>query len=54
MTEAYTLAEVEQDIYDTYQWFHREGGIGVYPREEGRLGNLWALWDLLIEEENND
>lgn len=52
MTNAYTLAEVEQDIHDTYQWFHKEAP-GVTPREEGNLGALWALHDLLIEEENN-
>lgn len=54
MTEAYTLEEVEREIYDTYHWFHREAGVNVYPREEGRLGALWSLFDLLIEEEKEN
>lgn len=54
MNNAYSLAEVEQEIYDTYQWFHKEGGVTVYPREEGQLGALWALFDILIEEEKED
>lgn len=53
MNNAYTLAEVEQEIYDTYHWFHENAGVTVYPREEGQLGALWALFDLLIEEEND-
>lgn len=51
MNQAYSLAEVEQEIYDTYQWFHKEGGVTVYPREEGNLGALWALHDLLVDDE---
>ncbi len=49
----YTLAEVEQEIYDTYQWFHKQAGVYVRPREEGRLGALWGLWSLLVEDEKN-
>lgn len=49
----YTLAEVEQDIYDTYKWFHEQNPF-VKPQESGRLGDLWALWDIMIEEEEND
>ena len=50
MGNAYTLEEVEQEISQTYQWFHREAGVTVYPREEGHLGSLWALHDLLVED----
>lgn len=50
MSNAYTLAEVENEIASVYQWFHKEAGVGVYPREEGQLGALWALFDLLVEE----
>jgi len=49
----YTLAEVEQDIYDTYQWFHDQNPF-VKPQESGRLGDLWALFDILVEEENSE
>lgn len=48
----YTLPEVEADIHQTYKWFH-ENAPGVWPQEEGQLGALWALFDLLIEEEND-
>lgn len=47
----YTLAEVEEEIKSTYVWFHENAGIAVYPREEGQLGALWSLFDILIEEE---
>lgn len=55
MTEAapYTLAQVEQEIYDTYRWFHDQNP-NVYPQETGHLGALWSLFDLLIEEENEN
>lgn len=55
MTEAapYTLAQVEQEIYDTYQWFH-EQNPHVYPQETGQLGALWALHDIMIEEEKDN
>lgn len=46
----YTLEEVEQDIYDMYQWFHGQNP-NVRPQATGRLGDLWALWDLLMEDE---
>lgn len=56
MTEAapYTLAQVEEEISQTYRWFHENAGISVYPREEGQLGALWSLFDLLIEEEKDN
>jgi hypothetical protein len=54
MSNAYTLAEVEQEIYDTYQWFHKNAGVNVYPQESGQLGALWSLFDLLIEEASDD
>lgn len=50
----YTLDEVEKEISSTYHWFHHEAGVNVYPREEGRLGALWSLFDLLIEEEKEN
>lgn len=53
MTAAYTLPEVENEIAETYRWFH-ENAPGVWPREEGQLGALWHLFDLLIEEENDN
>ena len=54
MTSAYTLAEVEQEIYDTYRWFHANAGVTVYPREEGQLRALWSLFEILIEEEKEN
>lgn len=54
MSNAYTLAEVEQEITDTYRWFHENAGVNVHPREEGQLGALWSLFDLLIEEEQSE
>lgn len=53
MNDAYSLAEVEQEISDHYHWFAKNAP-GVWPREEGQLGALWALFDILIEEENAD
>lgn len=52
MTEVapYTLDEVENEIASVYQWFHKENPH-VKPQETGQLGALWALFDLLIEEE---
>lgn len=50
-SNAYTLEEVENEISETYKWFHRTGGVNVKPQETGQLGALWALFDLLIEEE---
>lgn len=49
----YTLEEVEQEIYDTYQWFHQQNPH-VKPQETGRLGDLWALFDLMTYEEDNN
>lgn len=51
-SDAYTLEEVENEIRSTYEWFHRENPL-VKPQETGQLGALWALFDILIEEENN-
>lgn len=51
-SNAYTLSEVEQELYETYRWFHKENPL-VKPQETGQLGALWSLFDLLIEEENN-
>lgn len=42
-----TLEEVEQRIYDFYQWYAREAP-GVKPKEHGLLGILWSKFDLLI------
>lgn len=50
MGNAYTLEEVENELYETYKWFHQENPL-VKPQETGQLGALWALFDLLIEEE---
>lgn len=52
-TKPYTLAEVESEIQQTYFWFAKNAP-GVWPREEGQLGALWALFDILIEEENDN
>ena len=51
-SEAYTLEEVERELYETYRWWH-EQAPGVTPKEEGTLGALWGLFDLLIEEEES-
>lgn len=52
-TKPYTLAEVESEIQQTYFWFAKNAP-GVWPREEGQLGALWALFDILIEEEKDN
>lgn len=52
MDNAYTLEEVENEISETYKWFHKENPT-VKPQETGQLGALWALFDILIEEEDN-
>ena len=52
-TQPYTLAQVEAELYDTYRWFHDQNP-NVYPQETGHLGALWSLFDLLIEEENEN
>lgn len=55
MTEAapYTLAQVEQEIYQQYRFFY-ENAPGVYPQESGQLGALWSLHDLLVEERREE
>lgn len=45
----YTLAEVEQEIQETYFWFHEQNPF-VKPQETGRLGDLWALHEILVDE----
>lgn len=45
------ITEVEQAIYDLYQHFHREAP-GVWPREEGRLAQLWSTFDYLRQQEH--
>lgn len=45
-----TVAQIEQEIYETYQHFHREAP-GVQPQEEGRLGFLWEAFDYLVTQE---
>lgn len=50
MNNAYTLPELEQEIYDTYRWFHDQNPF-VKPQESGNLGALWALFDIMIAEE---
>lgn len=51
--DAYTLPELEKDIHDTYKWFHRENPF-VKPQETGNLGALWALFDIMIAEEQEN
>ena len=48
-----TLAEVEQAIYEHYQFFAREAP-GVVVQEVGHLANLWAMFDEMIAEEQGD
>lgn len=45
------LAEVEEEIYHTYQWFAKEAP-GVVVQEEGRLAQLWSAFDHLIRFED--
>lgn len=45
-----TLEQVEQEIYETYQWFAHEAP-GVTVREEGHLGRLWAVADAYYAKE---
>lgn len=46
-----SIEQVEQDIYNLYQHFHREAP-GVWPREEGQLAHLWSTFDYLREQEH--
>lgn len=48
MTERMTLDEVEQALYDTYQFFHQVQP-DVRPQETGQLGQLWAMFDEMVE-----
>lgn len=50
MTDTYTLDEIHEEIAEIYHWWARNAP-GVTPLEDGRLGALWALHDLMIEEE---
>lgn len=49
MTEAYTLDEIHDEIAEHYRFFAKERP-GVWPQETGRLGALWRLHDILVEE----
>lgn len=46
-----SLKQVEQAIYDHYQWFH-EYYPGVQPLEYGKLGQLWEAFDYLVKREH--
>lgn len=48
MTERMTLEDVETAIYEQYRWFSVVAP-GVQPQETGRLGELWAMFDELVE-----
>lgn len=50
MTERMTLDEVEQRIHDTYRFFHQVDPT-IRPQETGQLGQLWAMFDELVQEE---
>ena len=51
--DAMTLEQVELELFNFYTWFAREAP-GVTPVETGTLGDLWALFDALIwQEEDN-
>lgn len=41
------LEQVEREIYETYQWFHREAP-SVKPQEHGRLAQLWRYVDMSL------
>lgn len=43
-----TLEQIEQEIYEYYQWFSKEAPL-VTPSETGRLGELWGLFDRMVE-----
>lgn len=43
------LEQVEKEIYETYQWFHREAPH-VRPAEAGRLALLWRAFESLVSE----
>lgn len=45
------LKDVEQAIFDHYQWFHREHP-GIHPQEAGKLGQLWEAFDFLVKREH--
>ena len=45
-----TLEDVEQAIYEYYQFFAREAP-GVVVQEVGHLANLWSVWEDLVREE---
>ena len=45
-----TLDEVHEDIAAIYKWWAVKAP-GVTPRESNELGALWALADILHEEE---
>jgi len=45
-----TLEEIDQQLYDTYQWWHINKP-GVTPVEVGRLAQLWRAFDRLVVEQ---
>lgn len=45
---ALTLDEIEQRIYEQYQFF-AQVAPGVTPQETGELGTLWRLFDGMVE-----
>lgn len=42
-----SLEQVEQAIFDHYQFFHITAP-GVVVQEEGRLAQLWRAFDMLV------
>lgn len=42
-----SIEEVENSIREIYLFFAKEAP-GVTPREEGRLGDLWELFDKMV------
>ncbi len=45
------LEEVEQAIYNHYQWFHNYDPC-IQPLEEGELGQLWKSFDYLMKQQH--
>lgn len=48
MTERMTLEDVETAIYEQYRWFNQVRP-DVRPQETGQLGQLWAMFDEMVE-----
>lgn len=49
MTDWMTLDEVEERIHSIYMWWSITAP-GVYPKEEGELAALWAIFDRAVAE----